>query len=88
MNYISNCCSAPMDIDQSICPECKEGCGAEIDESTYSEEQAEKRRQNFLTMIQSDMVYGSELFEENIEDTINKTIEFLERFKKYKMEGK
>lgn len=36
--YVSNCCSVPMDKDQSRCPDCKEGCEAiEVEEEDYME---------------------------------------------------
>lgn len=27
--YVSNCCSAPMDTDFHLCPACFDGCGVE-----------------------------------------------------------
>lgn len=35
--YQSNCCSAPMKEDETICPDCKEGCEAIEVEEDYME---------------------------------------------------
>jgi len=46
--YVSNCCSAPMNQDFSICPRCKEGCAVVELEDEPSEKIG--RSKNYFNM--------------------------------------